>query len=425
MSMPNAVTSGANAAPRNMAPASSNGAESGGLTLDFAALLMGLGAEEALDGQDAKALKSDDAATGATAWDAPAQGLTPAPTTPAPEAARANETLGAEGAVAAAVAGQAGTPTARAHAAGASEAAGEGVAAVGDGRPGGRKAAAQLPNLLKQAAYSQRMNGAQGGAQGLGSGGTVEAGNGASANAGGTNARAATLAATAAAAARGDDLAQRLNPRGSDALLSQQAPTPTLNLTTMTTTAAYTPDQKWEVQGPDRTSVASDAGLGGAAGVMGAASGAATAQSVLSAAPDAGLTTQMQVAEQVTYWVGQGVQNAEIEVRGIAESPIQISIDLQGVEAHVAFHAEQPETRMVLQEAVPQLRESLEREGLVLSGVSVGSSGGEDRSQRQAKGQDEGRRVGQVRAATTAAAATPAARPRMGGSSGRSVDLFV
>jgi flagellar hook-length control protein FliK len=424
MSMPNAVTSGANAAPRNnMAPASSNGADSGGLTLDFAALLMGLGAEEALDAQDAKALKSDDAATGATAWDAPAQGVAPAPT-PAPDATRANEALGTEGAVAAAVAGQAGATPARAHAAGATETASEGIAAVGDGRPG-RKAAAQLPNLLKQAAYSQRMNGAQVGAQGLGSGGTVEAGNSASANAGGPNARAATLAATAAAAARGDDLAQRLNPRGSDALLSQQAPTPTLNLTTITTTAAYTPDQKWDALGPDRTSVASDAGLGGAAGVMGAASGAATAQSVMSAAPDAGLTTQMQVAEQVTYWVGQGVQNAEIEVRGIVESPIQISIDLQGVEAHVAFHAEQPETRMVLQEAVPQLRESLEREGLVLSGVSVGSSGGEDRSQRQAKGQDEGRRVGQVRAATTVAAATPAARPRMGGSSGRSVDLFV
>jgi flagellar hook-length control protein FliK len=422
MSTPNAVTSGASAAPRTSKPASTGSADSAdGSALDFAALLMGLGAEEELDGKETRALKSDEGATGTTALDTNAQALpTTQPQPVPPDAARPNEARGAEWAGAgtgAAVLGQVGA--ARAQAAGASDAAtaADGVAALGEGRPGpgARKGAAQLPNLLKQAAYTQRMNAAQGGA--------LDASGGASANTGGANARAATLAATAAAAARGDDIAGRLNPRGADALLATQVSAPTLTLTSISTTTMITPDAKLDARGQDRTPATADFGLA-AAGALGA-SGAVTTQSVLSVAPDAGLTTQMHVAEQVSYWIGQGVQNAEVEVRGVAESPIQVSIDLQGVEARVAFHAEQPETRQVLQDAMPQLRELLEREGLVLSGVSVGVSGGEDQSQRQAKGQDEGRRVGRVRAAETVATPLPVARAHAGGSSGRSVDLFV
>jgi flagellar hook-length control protein FliK len=90
--------------------------------------------------------------------------------------------------------------------------------------------------------------------------------------------------------------------------------------------------------------------------------------------PDPALSAETQVAEQVSYWVARGARNAEISVEGLAENPIHITIAMQGQEASVAFRAEQAETRQVLEDAMPHLRELLEREGLTLADVSVGHS---------------------------------------------------
>lgn len=89
---------------------------------------------------------------------------------------------------------------------------------------------------------------------------------------------------------------------------------------------------------------------------------------------DPALSAETQVAEQVSYWIGRGARNAEISVEGLAENPIHITIAMQGQEASVAFRAEQAETRQVLEDAMPHLRELLEREGLTLADVSVGHS---------------------------------------------------
>lgn len=139
-------------------------------------------------------------------------------------------------------------------------------------------------------------------------------------------------------------------------------------------------------------------------------------------APDPQMMTENQVAEQVSYWVSQGVQNAELELDGLGEGAVQVSIALQGQEARVEFRADQAHVRQVLEDSMPQLRDLLAREGLVLSGVSVGASGADGHGGRPAQEQRRGERQARV-AVPELVAAGAAVRP--GGASGRSVDLFV
>lgn len=140
-------------------------------------------------------------------------------------------------------------------------------------------------------------------------------------------------------------------------------------------------------------------------------------------APDAGLTTEMHVAEQVRYHVGRGAQSAELEIDGIDERPIHVSIDLQGQDARIEFRAEQAQTRQVLQDAMPHLREMLEREGLTLAGMSVGSSGPQGGQEQPAERGRAGLRQGQVE--TVVEGPAPAAGARSALPSGRSLDLYV
>lgn len=168
-------------------------------------------------------------------------------------------------------------------------------------------------------------------------------------------------------------------------------------------------------------------GGGGEAGSWGGVAqseGARMGMDVPAVAPDGGLTTEMRVAEQVSYWVGRGAQNAELEVEGLGEGPVQVSIELQGQEARVEFRADQAQTRQVLQDSMPHLRELLEREGLVLSGLSVGTSGSERGSGQSSEGR-QGHRQGQAAVPELPAVARAAAAHRAAPLSGRSVDLFV
>lgn len=140
-------------------------------------------------------------------------------------------------------------------------------------------------------------------------------------------------------------------------------------------------------------------------------------------AADAGLMTEMRVAEQVSYWVGRGVQNAELQVEGLGEGPVKVSIALQGQEARVEFQADQAQTRQVLQDSVPHLRELLQREGLLLSGVSIGSAGSQASAGRQGQPRQGGR---QANVAIPELPAGPVNRSRSAQPlSGRAVDLFV
>lgn len=133
------------------------------------------------------------------------------------------------------------------------------------------------------------------------------------------------------------------------------------------------------------------------------------------------MTPEVAVAEQVSYWIGRDVQNAELKLDGLGASPVEVSISLQGNEAQVAFRTDQVEARHVLEGAVSHLRELLGNEGLVLSGVSVGSSGADGSAPQERQARPHGR---------TAAVAVPQAQAaeanvRAGRASGRAVDLFV
>ena len=130
---------------------------------------------------------------------------------------------------------------------------------------------------------------------------------------------------------------------------------------------------------------------------------------------------ETQAAEQVKYWISQDVQNAELQLDGLGEGPVEVSISMHGNEAHVAFRTDELQTHSLLEGAGAQLKDMLLREGVVLAGVSVGTSGTHD-----GKGGDRRPRPGMKLAQVTAAQAAPVEPGRrMAGSAGRSVDLFV
>ena len=81
---------------------------------------------------------------------------------------------------------------------------------------------------------------------------------------------------------------------------------------------------------------------------------------------------EMQVAEQVSYWISQDIQNAELTLDGLGKDPVEVSIRMHGNEAQVSFRTDELQTRDLLQGAASHLKELLQSEGLVLSGVSVG-----------------------------------------------------
>jgi len=147
----------------------------------------------------------------------------------------------------------------------------------------------------------------------------------------------------------------------------------------------------------------------------------ATEQSFTMAEPTAVMSPEAMVAEQVNYWIGQDVQNAELKLDGMGDSPVEVSISLQGNEARVEFRTDHLEARQVLEGAVSHLKDLLGNEGLVLSGVSVGSSGA-DGSSSQEKRPRQGDRQATV-AVSQAQPVEAGARPAR--LSGRSVDLFV
>lgn len=81
-----------------------------------------------------------------------------------------------------------------------------------------------------------------------------------------------------------------------------------------------------------------------------------------------------QLAQTISYWLGQGVQNAELKLDGFGAEPMAVRISVAHGEAHIGFRSDQPEVRQLIEGAVLQLRDLLGQEGLTLAGVSIGSS---------------------------------------------------
>lgn len=146
------------------------------------------------------------------------------------------------------------------------------------------------------------------------------------------------------------------------------------------------------------------------------AAGAQTPGAVEPPAP-----TDLYVAEKVAYWISNDVQNAEMKLDGIGAEPIEVSIRMQGNEAHIAFRTDEILARSALESASVHLKDLLQREGLVLSGVSVGMSGAGDSG-------DQERRSRQGLRQSVVVSQQPTGGDRIAGASRATrgaLDLFV
>lgn len=133
------------------------------------------------------------------------------------------------------------------------------------------------------------------------------------------------------------------------------------------------------------------------------------------------LAPEVYVAEQVKYWISNDVQNAEMKLDGFGDSPVEVSISMQGNEAQVAFRTDEARAREALENAGTHLKEMLQSEGLVLSGVSVGTAdtGGAGAQERRGHGV-----VRQIATLTTPLKGE-SLQPLAARASGRTLDLFV
>lgn len=128
-----------------------------------------------------------------------------------------------------------------------------------------------------------------------------------------------------------------------------------------------------------------------------------------------------QVAEQVAFWISTDVHKAELKLEGLGENAVEVSIRMSGNEAHVTFRTDELQARGALEGAANHLKELLQREGLVLSGVSIGSSSGGNAGGQDRKPPQQGRQTAQV-AVPVAGLERSHAVP---GAAGRTLDLFV
>ena len=127
------------------------------------------------------------------------------------------------------------------------------------------------------------------------------------------------------------------------------------------------------------------------------------------------------VAETVSYWATQGVQNAELTLDGLGLEPVEVHISVDGDQTQVDFRTNQPDVRQALESASAQLKTMLSGEGLQLTGMSVGTSS-------QGNNPSDGRQPRPAPRQATVVSLEPvqAAAARPGHPSvGRALDLYV
>lgn len=166
------------------------------------------------------------------------------------------------------------------------------------------------------------------------------------------------------------------------------------------------------------------AGGGTFAATLQQAAGAADASAVLADPAQAG--AEDRLAQQISYWVHQTTQNAEMTVDQ-GGAAMQVSVSLTGNEARVHFMTDQAQARALLDANMAQLRELLQGQGLVLTGTSVGTTA-QDQGQT-AGGQEQGQsapgRLGRAQGLVMAAPVNPDGGLRASVDVRRALDVFV
>lgn len=135
--------------------------------------------------------------------------------------------------------------------------------------------------------------------------------------------------------------------------------------------------------------------------------------------------------------MAQKNHNASLTV-DVGGQPVSVNVQVQGNEAQVVFRADQAETRAMLAQALPQLKQMMGAEGLVLSDASVagqwaggsaqagGSGGSRESGESGESGESEGRRrtsSARIDGGASAAGAVAGAGAEASGT--RSLDLYV
>ncbi|MFE8644602.1 flagellar hook-length control protein FliK [Sphingomonas sp. NCPPB 2930] len=144
------------------------------------------------------------------------------------------------------------------------------------------------------------------------------------------------------------------------------------------------------------------------------------------------LSAEDRLADQVSYWVNQKTQSAELTLDAFGGVPVEVRISLTGSDAQVSFRSDQADARALLGGAEADLRDMLQKEGLNLTGLSIGGSdargaapsGHNGGGSGSGRGDGRGARPGGV-AAIDGVAGGGAPRAPAGTVAGRALDLFV
>jgi flagellar hook-length control protein FliK len=129
---------------------------------------------------------------------------------------------------------------------------------------------------------------------------------------------------------------------------------------------------------------------------------------------------QSAIAQEVTYFISKDIQNAEMKLEGLGGAAVEVSINMQGKEAQVVFRSDEVQTREVLENAAAHLKDMLQQEGVVLTGVYVGTSETGESGQQERKFRSGSRSEGML----VIQPSGPGATASLSGV-GRTLDLYV
>ncbi|RQO56428.1 hypothetical protein DBR47_18105 [Paucibacter sp. KBW04] len=100
-----------------------------------------------------------------------------------------------------------------------------------------------------------------------------------------------------------------------------------------------------------------------------------------------------EMAARLSVLAAEGVQEAQLHLNPSEMGPVAVQIVVDGQQAQISFHAENAETRAVLERGLPDLAAALRDNGLTLSGGGVFQQQMNQQGQASAQAGDEGRRA--------------------------------
>ncbi|WP_395347524.1 flagellar hook-length control protein FliK [Variovorax sp. UC122_21] len=145
------------------------------------------------------------------------------------------------------------------------------------------------------------------------------------------------------------------------------------------------------------------------------------------AASAGGAVLADRMTEQVSWWLAQKSQGADVSLELAPGQTVSFSVQVQGNEAQIAFRSDQPEVRQMLGQAAAQLKDLFGQEGLLLSGVTVDAQSAGTQQRGEGEGRSDARGVvrGVARLGAASASAPAPAVVRAPLPAGRALDLYV